>query len=702
MKLYLCEKPSQGRDIAAVVGATTKGDGCYKGNNVVVTWAVGHLIQMANPDGYDEKYKKWNYADLPIVPDKWRYVVPKSNAKQLKVVIALIKESSEIIISTDADREGECIARELMDRAKYDGSIKRLWLSALDEKSIKKALVNLLPNEKTIHLYKAALGRARADWLVGLNLTRAYTTLSNSDNVLSVGRVQTPTLNIIVNRDLQIENFKSKEFFVLKAKFSKSETDFFATFKPPKDLMNDESLITDKSIIEAIREKIINQDGQVTVYKTERKKQTAPLPFDLSELQKELSKRYGIGAKETLDIAQSLYETHKATTYPRTDCQYLPESQLLEVKQVVSTLNQADCGFAALIENADLTIKSKVWNDKKISAHHAIIPTMKKTNIAKMSKNEKLAYALIVTRYLLQFYPDCEYDLTTIEIVVNDYLFSVSGKTPQIQGWKINEKDSSDEKEESQVLPVLEEGQNTTCLDAVTQTKNTTPPERYTEGALIQAMKTVGKNITDPSLKKILKETSGIGTEATRANIIETLFKRNYIEKEGKKNIVSTSLGRELIEALPAELSNPELTAVWEQKLEDVAKGILPLSAFLSEQKLKVTELVTEAEKNQVKVKEENTNPCPSCGKPLRRRKGSNGFFWGCSGYPDCKITMQDKKGKPVDKEQTAVKANGETKKCPDCSKDMIKRKGKFGLFWGCSGFPDCKKIVKVEKSVSA
>jgi len=667
MKLYICETPSQAKDIAMVIGAIEKKNGYFEGENNVVTWGFGHLLALANPDYYDEKYISWSLDTLPIVPESFKMIIeydeaikpPKSkiNAKalenlklkkkQLTIISKLIKKADSIVISTDADREGEAIARTILDYYNWEGETERLWLSALDEQSIKKALDNVLAGEETENLYQAALGRAQADWITGMNLTRAYTTTSNGEGVLSVGRVQTPTLNLIVSRDKQIESFKSIDHYTLKASFKEGEMQCNATLKPNDKFTNEDNLIIDKKIIEAINQKVDGQEGELTTYKTERKKQSAPLPFDLSELQKELSKKYGIGAKDTLDIAQSLYETHKATTYPRTDCQFLPESQLSEVDEVKNALLENPSFLPDLLKNADFSIKSKVWNDKKISAHHAIIPTKTKANISKMSKEELLAYELIVSRYLLQFYPVYEYDQTTIEIVVNDQLFSVVGKTPVIQGWKMNTKTEDEKEEDDQTLPSLTQGQTLLCYKTQIQTKKTIPPKRFTEGTLIQGMKSIGKDITDPEYKKILKETSGIGTEATRANIIETLFNRNYIEKEGKKNLISTKLGRDLIDALPDEVKNPATTAIWEQALDQVAKGERTLSDFMEKQSAWIHTMIDGIKDGGMVVKQEIKHKCPECSSALIRRKGKNGFFWGCSNYPKCKTIMSDSKGKP-------------------------------------------------------
>lgn len=662
MKLYICEKPSQAKSIAAVLGASTKKIGFYEGNDCNVTWGVGHLLQLAPPDDYGVNLIPWSLDPLPIVPDSFKMKPVAKTKDQLKIIGNLIEIADSIVVSTDADREGEAIAREIMDFFNWEGKTQRLWLSALDEASIKKALDNVLEGSETENLYQAALGRSRADWITGMNLTIGYTAANLGDILLSVGRVQTPTLKLIVDRDNEIDNFKSINHYGLEGVFSSNNGDFKANWKPDNNLTNDDDLLLDQNIAIKTLEKVVGQQGTIIKYETKRKTEAAPLPFDLGGLQVELSKRFKIGAKETLEIAQSLYETHKATTYPRTDCQFLPETQLSEVKQVIESLS-GNSDFTNLIKNADLSIKSKVWNTKKITAHHAIIPTMVKVDTSKMSAKEKNAYILIVTNYLLQFYPLFEYDETIIKIDINGFIFTVSGRTPIIQGWKSNI--TQDDKKETQVLPILTEGENISCIAADVITKKTTAPKKYTEGTLIQAMKLVGKFITDPELKKILKETAGIGTEATRANIIDTLYSRTYVENDTKNNIVSTKLGKQLINVLPDEVTSPATTAIWEQALDQIALGERTLADFLGKQKVWITSMIKLIKEKEAFTVGEPPPKCPKCSKPMVRKKAKekNEFFYACSGYPDCKTTQSDPNSKKKTTKKKASKKKFSKKK---------------------------------------
>ena len=712
MQLYLCEKPSQARDISRVLDVRQKGDGCLKGKNKVVTWCFGHLLEMAPPDAYDASLKQWNFESLPILPSNWKMAVKKSASKQFKIIKALLKKSSSVVIATDADRDGESIAREILALCKWQGPISRLLLSALDDSSIRKALNNILPGTETEALYYAGLGRARADWLVGMNLTRAYTLIGRQqghEGVLSVGRVQTPTLHLIVKRDTSIEAFKPIPYFELTAQFIVNDKKFKAKWRPSESASDSEGRCTSQPSALNVAQKIEGESGTVIKAVTELKKEAAPLPFDLSSLQQEASKRWGTGAQAVLDTAQALYETHKALTYPRTDCRYLPKSQHTEVAQVFQALSQSDSQYEALTKNAQTERQSKAWNDKKITAHHAIIPTTSPTDVSRMNETERRVYDLVCLRYIAQFYPDYEYHQTTIEVTVCDERFRTTGRTPKALGWRsILGLDKPENTEDAkQPLPQVNEGDTTLVDNTNIGSKQTKPPARYTEGTLISAMKAVGKHIEDPRLKRILRETSGIGTEATRAGIIETLLQRGFITKQ-KKHIISTPTGRALIAILPDAIKNPATTALWEQGLDDIAQGKGQLSSFLAGQTEWITDLMRQlrqdtcANQNQAFASDTPQHPCPECGKPLRHRKGKNGFFWGCTGYPDCKTTLPDSRGKPG-KEKTHSAKNSVNipvkvgDACPQCqSGSLVQRSVKSGKnegkpFIGCTKFPQCK-----------
>ena len=702
-KLYLCEKPSQAKDIARVLGSNKRQDGYYEGNESIVTWCFGHLLEMAAPHDYDPIWKSWSMASLPIIPSQWVLNVRKDAKKQYKIIVGLFKRVDEIVISTDADREGEAIAREVMDLGKWNGPVTRLWLSALDDKSIRHALENILPGDQTVNLYHASSARSRADWLVGMTLSRLYTLSAQKagyEGVMSVGRVQTPTLKLVVDRDRLIENFKPVPYFTVIADFKDTEKDscFTGKWQVPDDEADKERRCLNRSSAQSVATRCLNQEASVTKADTKRVKEVAPLLFSLSDLQQEASKRFGMGAKEVLDHAQSLYEKHKATTYPRTDCQYLPKAQFDDAVNIINILQTID-QYKTIAENADASLCSKVWNDKKITAHHAIIPTGVKP-ASSLTDAETKIFDLICRRYLTQFYPLHEFDQTQIELSVDKDIFHASGKQVVIQGWKevLIQNINHSNVDAGKKLPGINKGDKLNVVSTKVEDKQTKPPARYTEGTLILAMKNVGKWVDNPVLKKRLKETAGIGTEATRASIIEVLLKRQFVGKQSKKFLVSTVQARALIDALPEPVKDPATTAVWEQALDDIAQGKGDATRFVEDQAKMVTlltERVKQSAPKEFKTLESNTERfnCPECDHSLVRRKGKNGFFWGCRNYPECTAILPDNKGRPG---KENVKAESTGKACPECEDGVLlkrkinkgKKKGKS--FLGCNRYPEC------------
>lgn len=542
MRLFLCENPSQARDIAKILGATKRGDGCLIGQGITVTWCIGHLLETAPPDAYDESYKKWSLAHLPITPKHWKMVVKSQTSTQFKQVKKLLAQASELVIATDADREGEMIARELIGYCSYRGKISRLWLSALNETSIRKALGELKQGSETLTMYYSALTRSRADWLMGMNMSRLFTLLGRQvgyDGVLSVGRVQTPTLNLVVKRERDIASFVAKPFWTIDTVLNTAQTAFMATWQPP-EASTDEAgrCINDAIAQQALQHIKQTQAATVISVNTERVKEAQPLVFDLGTLQEVCSRKFGLGAQETLDIAQSLYETHKATTYPRSDCGYLPESMYHEVPTVLQAIVNSDPTMTTIISQLDTSIKSRSWNDKKITAHHGIIPTLEAVKLSAMSEKELAVYKLIRAYYLVQFLPYHEYDRTVAEFDCSGHPLKAVGKQIMVMGWHCLLKENKDGEETAessvQVLPKLTQGMSCAVIDSELKSLKTTPPKPYTEGELIKAMKGIAKLVTDPRLKQKLKETTGIGTEATRAGIIKGLIDRGYLVKKSK------------------------------------------------------------------------------------------------------------------------------------------------------------------------
>lgn len=655
MQLYLCEKPSQARDIASVLGKGQKGNGCIRvGSNIIVTWARGHLLELAAPEKYGEQYgKPWRTEVLPIIPSQWKLVVVPDAKGQFQVIRDLLKQASEVVVSTDADREGEVIARELLEYCAYRGPVRRLWLSALDEASVRKALANLLPGEKTALLYDAGKGRSRADWVIGMNMTRLCTLLARDagvDELLSVGRVQTPTLAIVVNRDNEIANFVPVPYWQVRVQLRKDGVTFSALWQPAAQYSDAEGRCVHQGAAAAVAQ-LCAQTPTASVLDsaTERKKEQQPLCFSLGTLQEVCSQKWGMGAKEVLGIAQALYETHKATTYPRTDCGYLPVSMLAEVPEVLDAIMKSDPSVVPVVNLLDRSLRSRIWNDKKITAHHAIIPTRTAFDVSRLSADELKVYTLIRQHYLAQMLAQAEVDVTEASFNLGGQLFRTRGRVPVVEGWKVlfrkpagseNTDDPCPAPAESDdrdmALPQLMKGDSCQVNGAATEDKETRPPSPFTEGTLIAAMKNAASLVTDPKLKKILRDNAGLGTEATRAEVITTLFKRGYLEKKGKA-IRSTALARELIAALPDTLTSPGMTALWEQALDDIAEGRMPLATFLAKQEAWTQHLVAKLRADTLKLTAPVTPPCPTCGGKTRKRSGKKGDFFSCIRYPECK-----------------------------------------------------------------
>ncbi|HFE6988955.1 TPA: DNA topoisomerase III [Salmonella enterica subsp. enterica serovar Newport] len=676
MQLYLCEKPSQAKDIARVLGISKRGQGFISGGNITVTWAIGHLLEQASPDAYGEQFgKPWRADVLPVLPDNWKMVVKPQTRDQFTVISKLLKQAEEVIIATDADREGEVIARELLAYCGYRGKVRRLWLSALDEASVREALAGILPGENTAKLYDAGLGRSRADWLIGMNLTRLYTLIareSGVSDVLSVGRVQTPTLAIVVNRDKEIADFVPVPWWQVQALVEKDGVRFRATWQAATQYCDDEKRCVNQKAAKAVGQLCQQQKGATVLDVNQKRDKTpAPLCFDLGTLQQVCSRKFGMGAKETLAVAQSLYETHKATTYPRTDCGYLPTSMQQEIPDVLTAVAKSDPSVAPVLAQLDRGFVSRVWNDKKITAHHAIIPTRQAFDLSRLSADELKVYQLIRQHYFAQFLPLQESDVTDASFNIGGQLFRARGKVNVVTGWKLLfQKDHQNEQSEDtsdndadMALPPLNKGDNCIVNGAAVEDKKTSPPPPFTEGTLIAAMKNAASFVSDPKLKKVLRDNAGLGTEATRAGVLETLFSRHYLEKKGKY-IHTTLLARELIAALPETLTSPGMTALWEQALDDIAQGKMSLDTFMQKQLQWTRHLVDKGRADTVKITAPVTPPCPVCKGLTRRRKGKNGDFWGCVRYPECSGIVAGKNGgkgrKTARGKKTAAKTKAE------------------------------------------
>ena len=707
--LLIAEKPSVARELAGWIerhGAFGGGKAEKKQTHIsigdtTVTWVFGHILELNTPEQYDERYKPWQLSHLPIIPNPFK-LHPKADAEiQLRAIGAMLERTDEIIHAGDPDDEGQMLVSEVIDYYGCTKPVMRLWLSALDDASIGRAMAAMKPDSHYHGYYESALARSRADWLVGINLTRACTIMGRqrgAENPISIGRVQTPTLALIVRREQEIRNFVAKDFYTpwidlvsspsFRAKWSPSEGD---------DRLDVQGYLTDRAKAAAIVQALKN-DGQarVTEYSADKKTESAPLPFSLSSLQSHLSAQSGLGAQETLEAAQSLYEK-KLTSYPRTDCDFLPESQHGDARKILAGLTGVSPEIDRALSGVQVGFKSRAWNDKKVTAHHAIIPLPRQGSLPRLEHAEAIVYREVVKRYILQFWPVAEYLETRIGLECAGEHFEVSGKVWTAPAWKAAFKEDVDETEEAsdetgaQSLPVLKKGDVLTLKDAGFLASRTKPPKRYTEGTLLTAMKNAHQLVTNEKLKKILKERTGIGTEATRAAILETLYRRNYITKPAKKKeLVPTPMGEKLIGLLPNYLTAPDMTAFWQQKMDEMREGNGTHQPFIAEQEAWLRKLIPLVPgwfenvvlgKGKLKAEIESTDfKCTACQHPLRRVKGTYGWFFGCSNA-DCKKIFNEIDGKPV--ERKPVKMTEYT--CPTCKKSKLShREGQFGLYFHC------------------
>ncbi|MBX6415305.1 DNA topoisomerase III, partial [Pseudomonas syringae group genomosp. 3] len=629
------------------------------------------LLETAAPDAYGDHLKNWSLDTLPILPAQWKVIVKPKTASQFKVVKQLLKEATELVIATDADREGEMIARELIEYCGYRGPIQRLWLSALNEASIRQALSSVKQGAETYPLYLSALARSRADWLIGMNFSRLFTLLGRQagyTGVLSVGRVQTPTLRLVVDRDREIANFIPKPFWNLDVQLCAAGHSFLAKWVADESVTDEEGRCLDQSAAAAALNALKNSQTATAIsVEIERGRDVAPLPFDLSTLQEVCSAKFGLGVQETLDVAQALYETHKATTYPRTDCGYLPESMLDEVPMVLDAINRTDPTIGKALLLIDPEQRSRAWNDKKITGpHHGIIPTLEPANLSAMSEKERRVYELIRAHFLAQFLPNHEYDRTVATFESNTVSLQAVGKRIVVSGWKILFSSSSEEEGDesgcrSQTLPMLQAGSRCDIQDLQLKALKTEPPKPYTEGTLVKAMKTIAKLVKDPRLAQKLKETTGIGTEATRAGTIQSLIDRGSLIKKGRA-LRATEAAFSLIDAVPPAVADPGTTAIWEQALTMIEQGTLTLDDFISRQSSWITRLVDQYKGITLSIKVPEGPRCPLCNAKTSHRKGASGVFWACTRYPECKGTVNIGTGKKKSPGKSAKTRTATTK----------------------------------------
>ncbi len=593
--LVIAEKPSVARDLATVLGKMSNRDGYLENEQYLVTWAIGHLVELAPPEDYDPKLKAWSLSSLPIIPQEFRLLVQKKTGKQFRVVQQLLHHPDvfQVINACDAGREGELIFYYISRLSQSQLPVQRLWISSMTQEAIQQGFATLRAGEDLLPLREAALCRSESDWLVGMNATRGLT--QKCGTLLSVGRVQTPTLALLVKREAEITNFVPQLYWQVEAEFAcqNSPVSTEPTYKGIW-FKGKEDRFENLQAAQEVAAKVANQPGKIQKVTAKEQKQPPPLLFDLTELQREMNKRYGFSAQKTLQVAQSLYEGKKLLTYPRTDSRYLTKDMIGNLKK---TLLQAAVGtyrplILPLVQQEKLPINNRIVNDAKVSDHHAIIPTPKSPDIAKLSKDEFQVYDAVLRRFIAVFYPPAVVKNTEIITVVKDETFQTKNKVLLAPGWR-EVYGVELEEGETNSFPILEVGQAVEVMQVGTLSKETQPPKRFTEATLLSAMETAGKLVEDEELKEAMKE-GGLGTPATRASIIERLITVGYVERE-KKNLVPTSKGKDLIRVIPvAELASPELTGVLEKKMADIQKGLFTRAQFMVEMREFIQKTVAE------------------------------------------------------------------------------------------------------------
>ena len=687
--LVLAEKPSVGKDIAKVLNCRQNGNGYLAGSDYIVTWALGHLVTLADPEKYNQKYKTWNLEDLPMIPDKMELVVIRETSKQFGVVRELMKrpDIDQMVIATDAGREGELVARWIIDKAGWRKPVKRLWISSQTDKAIRDGFNQLKPGKEYDSLYRAAQCRAEADWLIGLNVTRALTCKYNAQ--LSAGRVQTPTLAMIVQRENEIKSFVPKDYWTIEAKVNG-----FTLLWRDKNSGNTQ--LFDKARAEALVGKLTGQTGEVTDIKKEAKSEPHPLAYDLTELQRDANKRYGYSAKQTLSIMQSLYERHKVLTYPRTDSRHITTDIVPTLPDRLKSIAVGPYAAAAqvLLRNK-INTTNRLVDNNKVSDHHAIIPTEQPVKLFDLNAEERNIFDLVAKRFLAVLSPVFQYEQTTVKVEAAGEQLFARGKVVKAMGWKAIYDDRSasqaegDDEDKEQSLPELKKGDKLKFIAVKSINRKTKPPARYTEATLLSAMEHPGKFIEDEALREALDRTSGLGTPATRADIIEKLFNTFYLERKGKE-IFPTAKGIQLVDLAPEELRSAELTAKWEQQLYEISKGKANAGAFIGNIKTHASKLVSAVVASTEKYRHDNMTRerCPECGKFLLEVNGKKGKMLIC---PDRECGYR----KGVSQVSNA--------RCPECHKKMeLKGEGENRIFTCSCGFREKLSSFQKRRSEEA
>ncbi len=703
MRLYIAEKPSLGRAIAdALPGPHQRRQGSIQcGNGQVVSWCIGHLLEPVEPENYNPDWKRWRLDTLPIMPTDWR-LQPRNEARnQLQVLESLIEQASEIVHAGDPDREGQLLVDEVLSWCQTSKPVQRVLINDLTPTAVQKALSQETSNRRFAPLRASAQARQQADWLYGINLSRGYTLYhqqQGQEGVFSVGRVQTPVLGLVVQRDNAIRDFRPRAYFELEAALSprsSEESLFKAKWQPGENQhehRDEEGRMLQREPVEAVLERIKGATGEVRDASFRERPEAPPLPLSLSVLQITAARRYGMGAQAVLETAQSLYEKHQLITYPRSDCRYLPEGHWTDRHEVLAAIASNHPELVSEGVPSDPDRYSKAWDDARVEAHHAIIPTQRRHPIQRLSQQEAAVYDLIARFYLMQFEADAVHREGTLECVVAGERFRARETGVLEMGWKRLEpvrRRQDDAERQQPPLPRLEKGTALTCHDGRIQEKQTRPPAPFTDATLLSAMTGIARFVQDQALRRTLRETDGLGTEATRAHIIQTLFRREFLYREGRA-IHATEKGQALIAGLPEQATTPDMTATWEARLETIRQGDEAAETFLQQLGSDIHRLLEPVLAASAQPAAADTGiHCPQCRAPMRQRSGKYGDFWSCSRFPQCRGT------RPIENDGPASDGMDQPPiPCPSCMAPLVRREGKKGAFWGCSRFPGCRTTL--------